>query len=108
MRKPKETIIDDDVKICPHCEEEIDELDYNARFSETIKGSSWGKCDLEGGNVSNESQDTYSYDDWEEYDYDYECPKCNSSVGLDELIDKEVEVEAEREETADDFNKKCF
>lgn len=71
-------------KVCPHCHETIDELFYSADVRE------YGTCQVDGRypNCTDSNFDSC----------DYQCPKCERSVEIDDLLD-EVPDEEEDEET---------
>jgi hypothetical protein len=87
--------------ICPHCGDTIEELRYNANFSETIYGNSWGFCSLDGNDLSCDGQETNDSGNFDEYDIEYLCPSCDSYISPNELKEEEEE---EEEETVDSYN----
>jgi len=94
-------------KYCPYCREEISSLNYNASYSETVYGTSYGTCDLEGEDTEFIDQDSNNSDGFNETDFEYRCPECDRYVDLNELLDKlEEEEEEEEEEDINDYNLK--
>ena len=74
-------------KVCPHCHETIEELYYAADVRE------YGTCDLDGSDTNCTDSNCDSCD--------YQCPKCEHAVELDDLLD-EVPDEDEDDEEAEE------
>jgi len=53
---------------CPHCDTEIDHLDYNSNIQE------WGTCDLDGDDFNNRGSDIN--------ETEYTCPECEHNIDL--------------------------
>lgn len=75
---------------CPHCEMEIEYLQYQCRRVE----AEYGTLQLSTG-----SEDTDETDFIEAYDYEYECPECNRSISYEEKEALERAARNERERT---------
>jgi len=81
-------------KKCPHCEAEIDSLDYNADYSETIYGRSWGTYDFSNGLCSMSDCESSDSDNFEEDNVEYVCPECGCFIDdPDDLEDFEEDDE---------------
>lgn len=76
-------------KICPHCNEVIQELRYRANYSETVFGTSYGRVDFDLEDYNNSDCDQNDSQDWEESDYEYYCPNCDEELDPEELQDED-------------------
>ena len=72
---------------CPHCKEEITSLNYTASYSERCYGNCNGSYDIDNEDHNQDDSEQTNSDDWEEDDYEYECPECDHSVDIDELLE---------------------
>lgn len=87
---------------CPHCQEDLESLDFNA----STRGYECGSAQL--SDVKEEDYDRvvdHDYSDGgtdETYDYEYTCPECEANVSLRELIWKEDEEDEEEEQKKKD------
>lgn len=87
---------------CPHCKEEITELNYTSNYSETVYGRCNGTYDIENESHDINESESRDSDNWEEDDYEYECPECSHSVDIDELLesideDEQEEIDKQKE-----------
>ncbi|HNV61452.1 MAG TPA: hypothetical protein PKN54_00770 [Candidatus Cloacimonas acidaminovorans] len=87
---------------CPHCLEELDELIYEAQYTEW--GSEVGTADLEGDIIDTED---HIYGDSETNEIEYSCPHCCESLSIDELLEELPDGEEEIKQKIKD-KKYCF
>lgn len=88
--------------VCPHCNEEIDELKYSAEFSVSNYGKSYGTYSFSGEEDFQgcadrdhkcEEENNEDSDNWEEDNYTYRCPECDWIVSPMECIRRGTEEE---------------
>lgn len=84
---------------CPECGEIIEYLNYSARYSERVYGSSNGSYIIDDEYHECDNQDSNDSEDFEEYDYEYECPECSAGVYIEDLLDDDEEMEEESSNT---------
>lgn len=84
---------------CNACNQEIDDLYYNVRITETEVGTATiksGPIDLNGSirHMIEDHESSETYDgDWNDTP-NYECPHCNAVIdSMDDLTIKQVEIE---------------
>ena len=65
---------------CPHCEEEIDELNYRAAYTEW--GTETGTSNLNGENTEYDERESY---DSETIEYEYMCPLCDAEIDPEDI-----------------------
>lgn len=75
------------MKYCPHCQEEIDYLDWNGSYSETIYGTCNGTYYLDTENHETDNMDSNDSDNYEDEVDEYLCPKCGHDVCPDDVLD---------------------
>lgn len=87
-------------KYCPHCQEEITQLDYACDFHKTVYGRQYGTYDFDrGSHNATEDQDN-DEDDYDTSDYQYYCPECEEEVDEDDLLDS---LDDEDEDEDEDY-----
>lgn len=96
---------------CPHCKEEITSLNYTASYSERCYGHCNGTYDLNDEDHCIDDSDQTDSDSWEEDEYEYECPECDHSVDIDELletIDEKELKKIEKQKKIDDKKRREY
>lgn len=89
---------------CPECGEIIEYLNYGANYSERVYGSSNGSYIIDDEYHECNNQDSNDSEDFEEYDYEYECPECSASLDIEDLLDDDDELVMEEESSNTDLN----
>jgi hypothetical protein len=85
---------------CPHCDHEIDRLNYNAHYSEY--GMEYGSCNLNGDDCESDERNG---DDGDTQDYEYQCPECDHELSPDDIInsdDDDSDSESDDDEDNED------
>jgi hypothetical protein len=82
-------------RICPHCEAEIEHLNYRCDIYSSRRG--YGTADFDGDVLDEESDGEYEDDSSD--NYVYVCPECDEEVGIGDLIAVEESDEEGTEST---------
>lgn len=87
--------------ICPHCETRIEYLDYNVNINSTEYGTAYFNTENTENREERSFITDYDYNDQGDTEWngrpEYQCPECNETIELNELIWQEEKREKETE-----------
>lgn len=82
---------------CPHCNNEIDHLKYEADYTEW--GHEFGTCALDG---SDWTEDDREANDSENSESEYRCPDCEELLAPEDVLDEEPDDDDDEENEDED------